>query len=224
MTPEELIKKFPAAAEYLIQIFIVKRDYGVVKNSVIASRLGVSKPAVTQAMNRLKRYNLIEQDLYGAINLTPFGRLNAAVFLKRHYLLEHLLIKKLDYNWVKSDEEASRLQASISDSFTDFLYEKLGRPQTCPHGNPFPDSPSENTIIQAIGINNAAVGEPLEVVRITEEGEASEGLLQFCYENNIRPGEKIEVIEAEDSGILVNTGAVKNLLIPSDFAGFIRCS
>ena len=61
---EELYGKFPAALEYLKEIFLINRDYGRVQNSVIAKRLGVSKPAVTQAMNRLRKYNLIEQDLY----------------------------------------------------------------------------------------------------------------------------------------------------------------
>ena len=133
---EELTKKFPAAAEYLIEIFVTNRDYGIVKNSVIAARLSVSKPAVTQAMNRLKKYDLIEQDLYGAIRLTETGRVTAARLLKRHYLIEHLLIRTLDYHWVKSDEEASRIQAAISDDFAYFLHDKMGRPDTCPHGNP----------------------------------------------------------------------------------------
>ncbi|MBI9109443.1 MAG: metal-dependent transcriptional regulator [Spirochaetales bacterium] len=220
----ELTKRFPAAPEYLIQMFIINRDYGVVKNSVIALRLGVSKPAVTQAMNRLKRYNLIEQDLYGAINLTSAGRITASRFLKRHYLLEHLLISSLDYNWVKSDEEASRLQSSISDEFADFLYDKLGCPETCPHGNPFPGSSLESEIMNAPRLGTAAVGEKLKLVRITEEGEAADGLLQFCYINNLRPGRTMNIDAVDEQGLTVNFEDGGSLLIPYRFAEYICCS
>lgn len=220
---EELTKKFPAAAMYLIEIFITNRDYGVVKNSVIAARLGVSKPAVTQAMNRLKKFKLVEQDLYGAINLTAEGRLAAARFLKRHYLIELLLIKTLNYDWVKSDEEAQKIQGTISDEFTDFLYEKLGRPDTCPHGNPFPDSPREEEIMSAPRLRDAAEGGELTVVRITEEGEAAEGLLQFCCEHKIQPGRKFTVIgTATGAGVKISLEG--GLVVPQEFAGFICCS
>ena len=221
---EELTKKFPAAAEYLIEIFVTHRDYGIVKNSVIAARLGVSKPAVTQAMNRLKKYNLIEQDLYGAINLTGSGRITASRLLKRHYLIEHLLIGTLDYHWVKSDEEASRLQAAISDDFSYFLFDKLGQPDTCPHGNPFPNSEREAEILSAPRLSVAEAGTSLTLVRITEEGEAAEGLLQFCYENTIRPGRRFMVIENKEEGVVVRLEDEKELLIPGDFAEYICCS
>ncbi len=221
---EELTKKFPAAAEYLIEIFITNRDYGIVKNSVIAARLGVSKPAVTQAMNRLKRYSLIEQDLYGSINLTASGRITASRLLKRHYLIEHLLIKMLDYHWVKSDEEASRLQAAISDDFAYFLHDKLGRPETCPHGNPFPGSPLENEILAAPRLNQAAERSNVRLVRITEEGEAEEGLLQFCYENELRPGRRMMVDAVVPEGIRVTIDGGKALLIPNRYAEYICCS
>ncbi len=222
---EELTKKFPAAAEYLIEIFVTQRDYGIVKNSVIASRLGVSKPAVTQAMNRLKKYGLIEHDLYGTINFTPAGRTTAARLLKRHYLIEHLLIRMLDYHWVKSDQEASRLQSSISDDFSYFLFDKLGRPQTCPHGNPFPNTEREAEIIAAPRLSSINTENELMVLRITEEGEAADGLLQFCYENNIRPGRRLRVVEAcTDEGTLVVLENEKKLLIPQGFAEYICCS
>lgn len=221
---ETLTKKFPAAAEYLIEIFIICRDYGIVKNSVISKRLGVSKPAVTQAMNRLKKYNLIEQDLYGAINMTAFGRVTAASLLKRHYLIEHLLIRTLDYHWVKSDEEASRIQSVISDDFADFLYDKMGRPDTCPHGNPFPGSEREDEIVGAPRLSTAEPGRQLRLVRITEEGEAAEGLLQFCYEHTLKPGCGIGVVAADEDGITVEFDGKSPILIPMKFAEYICCS
>lgn len=219
---EELYSKFPAALEYLKEIFLINRDYGRVQNSVMARRLGVSKPAVTQAMNRLKKYNLIEQDLYGSINLKPRGRLAAVKILRRHYLVEHLLIGKLDYPWVKSDEEASRLQASLSEEFTDYLFEMLHHPDTCPHGNPFPDTPRERAILGAPRLIAAAPGERGRLVRITEEGEAAEGLLLFCYENRLQPGRELFVREGgEGKPLLVETETPGEIIIPETYARYI---
>ena len=217
---QALNDKFPAAVEYLKEIFLVNRDYGLVKNSVIARRLDVSKPAVTQAMKRLKKFGLIEQDLYGSICLTAAGRSIAARVLKRHYLIEHLLILKLDYPWVKSDEEAGRIQSTLSDEFTEYLYEKLGKPETCPHGNPFPGSGLEEDVLAAPRLDKAEENCSVRIVRITEEGEAVDGLLQFCYENNIRPGAEFSIDSLQDDGVYVSLGGDR-IFIPSCFAEYI---
>jgi len=216
-----LNEKFPAALEYIKEIFLIHRDYGMVKNSVLAKRLAVSKPAVTQAMKRLNKYNLIEQDLYGSICLTSAGRLVAAKVLKRHYLIEHLLIRSLDYPWVKSDEEASRIQASLSDEFTEYLFEKMGRPETCPHGNPFPGSASEKEILSALRLNTVSFTGRSRIVRITEEGEAEAGLLQFCYENNLRPGRELEIISREEGVTVVTLGGASKIRISDEYARYI---
>ena len=220
LTIADLHEKFPAALEYLKEIFLIKRDYGSVKNSVIAKRLGVSKPAVTQAMKRLKKYQLIEQDLYGSILLTSSGRLTAAKVLKRHYLIEHLLIHQLDYPWVKSDEEAARIQATLSDEFTEYLHNFFNSPETCPHGNPFPGAESENKILSAPRLTSAAAGTVGKIIRITEEGEAEDGLLQFCYENRLQPGIEITVLKTSEEAVTILIGRIK-IDIPSEIAGFI---
>ncbi|MBI9108030.1 MAG: metal-dependent transcriptional regulator [Spirochaetales bacterium] len=220
LTIADLNEKYPAALEYLTEIFLIHRDYGLVKNSVIAKRLGVSKPAVTQAMKRLKKYSLIEQDLYGSILLTPAGRRVAAKVLKRHYLIEHLLIHQLDYPWVKSDEEAARIQATLSDEFTDYLFEFFNRPDFCPHGNPFPGSVSEKKTLSAPRLSSAVSGTRGLIVRITEEGEVADGLLQFCYENRMQPGVEFVILKTSGDFVTVRLGEIK-IDIPSGIADFI---
>jgi len=222
---DTLTQRFPAAAEYLIEIFIIERDYGIVKNSVIAERLGVTKPAVTQAMNRLKKYELIQQDLYRSIQFTDLGKELAEKLIRQHYLLELLMVKLLDYQWEKSDKEASRLQSSISDDFANYLYTRLGQPDTCPHGNPMPGSKKEKEILAAPRLTTAENGDHLEVVRITEEGEATEGLLDFCFINAIQPGTEFEVMDKERlTGITIKQPKGKTILIPHKIAKYICCT
>jgi DtxR family Mn-dependent transcriptional regulator len=219
---QELHKRFPAALDYLTTIFLIDREYGKVANSKLASRLGVSKPAVSQAVGRLKRHHLADQDSYGTIRLTPEGRIYATRILKRHYLIEHLLILRLDYPWDKADEEALRLQAAISEDFAAHLFETFGRPDTCPHGNPFPGSSREKELLNAPRLSEAPESCRTMLLRITEEGEAVEGLLQFCNANQLRPGRELEVVRNNGESIQLDCCEGRSFTIPEEYAVHLR--
>lgn len=219
---QDLHKRFPAAIDYLISIFLIDREYGEVSNGRLAARLEVSKPAVSQAIGRLKKLDLAQQDLYGTIRLTVEGRIFAARILKRHYLIEHLLIRKLDYPWDRSDDEAQRLQAAISEEFAEYLDESFDHPQTCPHGNPMPGSKLEAKLINAPRLINAPVGSAITMIRITEEGEMVEGLLKFCNSHQLRPGIRLEIIPPEESdAVSVRCCEGKSFAVPSSIAAHL---
>ncbi len=203
---EELKEKFPTAPNYLVTMFLLEREYGVVLNSQLARKLDVTKPAVNQAIKRLGTLSLATQDAYRQIRLTPLGREYGKKVLIKHYLCEYMLIKRLNYPWEKSDEEAQHLQHTISDEFTNYLYEFFGRPECCPHGNPFPDSPREKEILSSPRLDEAPLGRKVRLLRITEEGEAVSGLLRFCNMHNLYPGTIItpESILADNSLEVMN--------------------
>ncbi|MDR1893564.1 MAG: metal-dependent transcriptional regulator, partial [Spirochaetales bacterium] len=196
----ELGKKSPMAAEYLLTIYLIQREYRYVSNSRLAERMKVSRSAVTQAAKRLESLGLvIHKD--NNYTLTEKGRDYATSLLKRHYLIEHLLVNHLHYPWDRADEEAALLQDKISSGFADFLYEKMGRPKTCPHGNPFPDIEDEGRLLGAGDLLQCNLKRPVRVLRITEEGEEVPGMLSFCYEKNIRPGMNLEVSTKSAEGV-----------------------
>ena len=182
-------KRFPAAAEYVSGIYILARDYGRVSNSRLAAWTGVSGSAVTQALGRLKRLGLARYIRYESIELTEQGRAFARKVLRHHYLLEHLLVRVLDYPWEKADDEAKRLQSEISDDLAEHLYTRLGSPQTCPHGNPMPGSAGEAKLLSAPRLSDAPAGARVRIIRITEEGEQIPRMLDFCHESGIKPGQ-----------------------------------
>ncbi|MBN2510822.1 MAG: metal-dependent transcriptional regulator [Spirochaetales bacterium] len=195
---QEIHQKYPALLDYLSEMLLIQRDYGDINNVRIAARLAVSKAAVTQAINRLKTLGFARQNLYGVIHFTPEGQDLASKILIRHYLVEHLLIRKLNYPWHKSDEEARRIQAVISDEFTAYLYDAFDRPQTCPHGNPFPGSDLEKKLVKAPRFSQVRERTEVTMIRITEEGEAVEGLLKFCNSIALRPGKKVVIVPDEE--------------------------
>ncbi|WP_053227966.1 metal-dependent transcriptional regulator [Spirochaeta cellobiosiphila] len=218
----ELAAKFPAASEYLSTIYLIRRDYEKVTNAKLAERMEVSRPAVSQAVKRLKSLDLVDQDLYGLIKLTEKGENYASSVLRRHYLIEHLLVDMLAYPWEKSDVEAKNLQDKISTEFTNHLYEKLGRPDRCPHGNPMPGSEAEKTIVKSTRLHHAELGQVVRVQRITEEGEEIPGLLHACHEFGIRPNEIFLVKEKNEENLnLVRVSDDARGVINNLFASYI---
>src|SRR4029077_20787856 len=72
------------------------------------------------------------------IELTAAGMKAAEAIVRRHRIMERWLTDALGLDWVTADEEAARLEHAVSEVVERRLYEALGRPRTCPHGNPIP--------------------------------------------------------------------------------------
>jgi len=222
-------EKFPAAAEYLSSIYIINRDHGYVTNVRLAEWMGVSASAVTQAVGRLKRLGLVRQKRYENVLLTEGGRAMAVQVLRHHYLLEHLLVRLLGYPWDKADEEAKRLQSQISEGLAEHLYEKLGGPQTCPHGNPMPGSKIEKDLLTAPRLGQAPPETTVTILRITEEGEGIPGMLSVCDSHGLQPGARFEVVSRDENAIHLmavtnghGKGRQRSFALPLNLAEHIR--
>lgn len=88
---KNLTKSFEDYLE-AIYMFELKSKDKKVHSQQIAKYLGVSKPAVTSAMNKLIDDGLIEKELYGQILLTPKGREIALNVYTKHITLKEFLI------------------------------------------------------------------------------------------------------------------------------------
>ncbi len=204
-------RQFPAVAEYVSGIYILKRDYGTVGNRRLADWIGVSGSAVTQALTRLKRLGLARHKRYEEIELTEEGRSLAIQVLRRHYLLEHLLVRLLGYPWDRADDEAKLLQSEISDDLAEHLFRKLGAPQTCPHGNPMPGSSVEQSLLSAPRLSEAPPQAAVEILRITEEGEQLPLMLAFCHSEGLHPGARFLVAARDEKELrLRRTGGAQD--------------
>ena len=220
-TDTKILKTFPAAAEYLSSIHLICRDYGFAANHRLAAWMGVSTSAVTQALGRLKKQGLVDQERYEHVLLTDAGRSLAVKVLKRHFLLEHLLVKTLDFPWDKSDDEAKVLQNQISDDLADHLVAKLGHPQTCPHGNPMPGAANEAKLLAAPRLSRALAGESVLILRITEEGEGIPEMLPFCQTHGVKPGAKFTVKHAGPEQIVLAAKNGPEIAVPFKLATHI---
>src|SRR5437763_10126210 len=125
-------------SRYLEAIYYMRAEGETVTNARLADWLAVSRPTVTAGLRRMVRDGLLRGDAGKEVALAPEGERIAASIVRRHRIMERWLTDALGLDWVVADEEAARLEHAISDVVERRLYEALGRPTTCPHGNPIP--------------------------------------------------------------------------------------
>lgn len=211
------------ANEYLIQIYLLVRERRPVVGARIAERVGVSAAAVSQALKRLEQHQLVVLDPEDGVRLTQRGTVQAEHTVRRHYLLERLLVDVLGYDWVDVDEEADKLEHSLSPRLEEHLYERLGRPTTCPHGNPFPGSPDERRLLDAPRLTGARAGERTEILRITEEAEENADLMRRLDQHRLKPGTRITVSSVSDAEVVFRKeGAGNEITLPAGYARYVR--
>ena len=123
----------------------------------------------------------------------------AESIVRRHRIMERWLTDGLGLDWVPADAEAARLEHAVSDVVEMRLYETLGRPSTCPHGNPIPGhstaSPDE-VRLSALGAGSRAT-----ITRVSEVAEReAPALLAYLHERDLTPGRDISVAEVDAVG------------------------
>src|SRR5258708_7574107 len=125
-------------SHYLEAIYYIWQEGESVRSARLADWLSVSRPTVTVALRRMSRDGLVRLRASKEIELTAEGRRRATAVVRRHRIMERWLTDVLGLDWVQADEEAARLEHAVSDQVEGRIFESLGRPKTCPHGNPIP--------------------------------------------------------------------------------------
>jgi DtxR family Mn-dependent transcriptional regulator len=188
-----------AASEYLMTIRYMHGEGQPVIAARLAERLGVSAATVSEMVTRLVREGLLVVDgETRQLNLTDRGRTAAERTFRRHALSEWLLTEVVGLGWAEADEEAHHLQHAFSDRVTDKIDELLGRPATCPHGNPIPRDGKTPERPVGLPLSSAVSGSDVTILRVTEEAEEDARLLTFLQENGVRPGHIFEVVDVAE--------------------------
>src|SRR6202171_1022396 len=113
--------------------------------------------------------------------------------------MERWLTDVLGLDWVTADAEAERLEHAVSEVVEETLYRCLGRPKTCPHGNPTPG----HSTMRASEVRLSALrpGETGTITRISEVAQReAPPLLQYLHERGLHPGTRIKVEEVDEIG------------------------
>lgn len=183
-------KLSPTIENYLSLMYVLERDGEPVVGVRLAELLQVTPPTVTNTLKRMARDGWIVMDKRGT-HLTKAGKQSARTVLRRHMLTEWMMARILP--WDKLHEEAHHLEHAISSEVENALFEELGHPQTCPHGNPLPGC--EGAVSSWIPLTETPVNASVTIKRIHELAEYNTKLLTFLQEKAILPGTQGTVTE-----------------------------
>ena len=187
----------PAFDEYCEAIFELNEDNLQVIQARIAERLGVSPPAVSETIKRMRAKGLIEDD-NGIIKLTESGLLLGATVVRRHRIAERFLTDVLNLSWAEAHNEASKWEHMISPAVEKSMVQILNNPTTCPHGNPIPGSAYQTPDL--VTLQSLEVGDKFTIRRILEELEFKPGMLDFLEQSRVMPNVEGTVMALSPSG------------------------
>ena len=175
---------------YLSLMYVLERDKEPVVGVRLAELMKVTPPTVTNTLKRMVRDGLITMDKNGT-RLTRSGKQSARTVLRRHMLTEWMMARMLP--WSKLHEEAHSLEHAISSEVENALFEELGHPQTCPHGNPLPGC--EETVSSWLPLTEIPANQTATIRRIHELAEYNLELLDFFENRGLMPGAIMSVRE-----------------------------
>ncbi len=199
--------------DYLAAIYDLGNGGKPVIGARLAKHIGISAPAVTEAIRRLTRGGYVRVGRGKELSLTSKGREIAESMARRHRLLERWLTDTLGLDWTEAHEEAHRLEHALSPNVEHRLAEQLGMPSTCPHGNPIPGMATPRPV-ELFPLSQAKESMTVIVERITEEAEADKKLLEHLWRNEVRPGRRLKILEvAPWAGTITAAGDGRTIVL-----------
>ena len=191
--PSEVVSR------YLEAIYYMWSENEPLRSARLADWLGVSRPTVAVGLRRMTRDGLVRMNGRKEIELTAAGMSAAESIVRRHRIMERWLTDGLGLDWVTADAEAARLEHAVSDVVERRLYEVLGRPATCPHGNPIPGYSEASSA--EVRVSSLAAGDRASITRVSEVAEREAPLLlAYLDERELTPGREIQLIEVDQVG------------------------
>ena len=172
--------------DYLEEIKRLEEDGDRITATVLARTLEVSLPSASEMLKRLSAEGYLTREKGGTILLTPDGRRLAHTMLRRHRLVECLLVQTLGMAWHEVHGEAHKIEHAISARVEEAMAKSLDYPDYCPHGHPI--CPVDLRKLRRL--TELEAGEAGAIAQISEVKEA---VLPYLDSIGIRPGAEIAV-------------------------------
>ncbi len=184
--------------DYLKQIYLEQqRDPdSLVSLGRLASALTVTPGTVTSMVKTLADSGLVSYEPRSGVRLTGGGEQLALHVLRRHRLVELLLVRVLGLDWSEVHEEAEELEHAISEKVLAHIDKLLGHPQFDPHGDPIPSASGKlPPPPQTMRLNQCEGGRQVRIARIEDQEES---FLRFAKRKGLVPGATLSVIEMNE--------------------------
>jgi DtxR family Mn-dependent transcriptional regulator len=222
---------------YLRTVFELEEEGIVPLRARIAERLAQSGPTVSQTVARMERDGLLHVAGDRQLALTNAGRTLATRVMRKHRLAECLLVSVIQMPWEEVHIEACRWEHVISEEVERRLFELLGHPERCPHGNLIPGldelvaeagaapATHDSTMVDVTRGSNEDV--KVTVTRITEQLQSDLDLMLKLKRAGIQPGREV-LLGPVEGGVRVRredgATAAEPADLPADVASHVFVS
>lgn len=184
-----------AMQEYLAEAYRLAHyqpDNPYVSTSALAQAMGVSAPAVTRMVQRLKDAGYLEHEPYQGIRLTDNGEREALMNIRRHRLVERFMVDVMRFGWHEVHDAADALGPVVSERLVDRMEVMSGYPKRCPHGEPIPSAQGIMPRVQDYPLTDADVGRDYIVSRANSHDEEK---LKYLDTLGLKPGVPLRLVE-----------------------------
>lgn len=172
--------------DYLEEVKRLEEDGERITATILARILEVSLPSASEMLKRLASEGYLVKEKGGAITLTTEGRRLAHMMLRKHRLVECMLVEKLNMSWFEVHGEAHKIEHAISDRVEEAMAKALDYPDYCPHGHPIcPIDLRDLRRLPDLGPGEAGV--------VAQISEVKEDVLPYLDQIGIRPGAHVGV-------------------------------
>ncbi len=134
MIKEKVLKKSLTSVmeDYLEAIVELDEDKKVVRVKDIAKRMDVKMPSVSSMLKTLSDRGLVKYEKYEYVELTKDGANVGKEMQRRHEVFLKFLTDILKIDFETANEEACKMEHSLSSSTLDSLIDFMEFMQTCP--------------------------------------------------------------------------------------------
>jgi len=195
----------PSAAmqEYLAEAYRIaysNPEHPYISTSALAKVLGVSDPAVTRMVSRMKKAGYLSHEPYRGIQLTPLGEREALLAIRRHRLVERFLdrlverflVDVLRFGWDEVHDDADELGAVVSDSLVARMEVMAGFPRRCPHGEPIPSAEGVMPRVSDQPLSDATAQADHVISRVNSHDSER---LRYLGQLGLKPGTRFRLVE-----------------------------
>lgn len=151
---------------YAAEIYRLQEFNAYVTLSELAEQVDASLQAVSRMLVRLHEGGYIVREPYHGVRLTPAGEQIAMPAIRRHRLSELFLVRVLGFGWDEVHYMTDTFEQGVDEVIEDRIYETLGRPTRCPHGEPIPSKAGVIEIPDDASLVDLPEGQPYTVSRV----------------------------------------------------------
>ena len=185
-----------AEEDYIKAIYelTIQNDQPMIKTNEISEYFGFTDQSVNEMIKKLNQKKFVNFIPYKGINLTKKGKKEAIRMIRAHRIWEVFLTDKLGISWEDVHEDAEKLEHATSERVLSLLYDYIGKPDFCQHGNPIPNLQGDIKKASNFSLASCKVGDTFKLTRVLD----LKALLSYLNEEDIKLNDELIIIEKDE--------------------------